>query len=96
VEKLECVGNIQKRVSGRLRKLKTSHKEKLSDGKTLGGRGRLTEKVINKLQKLLWNCHQTVNWENSVSDEKSYSGCFISVQKENIWETGIACVLYYR
>ena len=50
VEKLECVGHIQKRVGGRLRKLKATNKERLSDGKTLGGKGRLTEKVINKLQ----------------------------------------------
>ena len=43
-------GHIQKRVGGRLRKLKATNKERLSDGKTLGGKGRLTEKVINKLQ----------------------------------------------
>ena len=50
VEKLECVGHIQKRVGGRLRKLKATNKAKLSDGKPLGGKGRLTEKLINKLQ----------------------------------------------
>lgn len=50
VEKLECVGHIQKRVGGRLRKLKAANKAPLSDGKPLGGKGRLTEKVINKLQ----------------------------------------------
>ena len=50
VEKLECVGHIQKRVGGRLRKLKATNKTQLADGKTLGGKGRLTEKVINKLQ----------------------------------------------
>lgn len=50
VEKLECIGHIQTRVGGRLRKLKSTNKEKLSDGKTLGGKGRLTENIINKLQ----------------------------------------------
>ena len=34
----------------RLRKLKSENKGKLSDGKPLTGKGRLTEKVINKLQ----------------------------------------------
>ncbi|XP_047135810.1 uncharacterized protein LOC124812840 [Hydra vulgaris] len=50
VEKMECVGHIQKRVGGRLRKLKATNKQKLSDGKMLGDAGRLTEKAINKLQ----------------------------------------------
>ena len=49
-EKAECIGHVQKRVGTRLRNLKATCKEKLSDGKTLGGRGRLTDKVINALQ----------------------------------------------
>ena len=48
--KLQCVGHIQKRVGGRLRKLKSADKAPLSDGKSLSGKGRLTEKMINKLQ----------------------------------------------
>ena len=43
VEKLECVGHIQKRVGNRLRNLRNTVK-------TLKGRGRLTDKIINKLQ----------------------------------------------
>ena len=43
VEKLECVGHIQKRVGNRLRNLRNTMK-------TLKGRGRLTDKIINKLQ----------------------------------------------
>ena len=35
VEKLECIGHIQKRVGGRLRKLKQFCKEDLEDGKNL-------------------------------------------------------------
>ena len=42
VQKLECVGHVQKRVGGRLRKLKSSDKTPLSDGKSLSGKGRLT------------------------------------------------------
>ena len=50
VQKLECVGHIQKKIGGCLRKLKSSDKVPLSDGKSLSGKGRLTEKMINKLQ----------------------------------------------
>ena len=50
VQKLESVGHVQKRVGARLRKLKSSDKTPLSDGKSLNGKGRLTEKMINKLQ----------------------------------------------
>ena len=51
VAKLECVGHIQKRMGSRLRSLKKRFgKNKLSDGKTIGGRGRLTDKVIDDIQ----------------------------------------------
>ena len=43
VEKLECVGHIQKRVGNRCRNLKKAVKG-------LGGRGRLTNAIIDKLQ----------------------------------------------
>ncbi|GFX92649.1 uncharacterized protein TNCV_4087541 [Trichonephila clavipes] len=50
IEKIECVGHVQKRMGSRLRKLKSSlGKKKLSDGKTIGGKGRLTDVVINRL-----------------------------------------------
>ena len=52
VEKLECIGHIQKRIGSRLRNVRTKHKETLSDGKRISGRGHLTEKLINKLQNL--------------------------------------------
>lgn len=48
--KKECVGHVQKRMRTNLKKLKDSMKgKKLSDGKTLGGRNRLTDAVINTL-----------------------------------------------
>ena len=50
VEKLECVGHIQKRVGNRLRNLRNTMKTPLADGKTLRRRGRLTNKFINRLQ----------------------------------------------
>ncbi|GBM67591.1 hypothetical protein AVEN_120609-1, partial [Araneus ventricosus] len=43
VEKLECIGHVQKRVGGCLRKLKKNEKG-------LGGKGKLTDKFIDKLQ----------------------------------------------
>ena len=51
VEKLECVGHVQKRLGSRLRSLKKRQgTTRLEDGKGLGGRGRLTDKRIDKLQ----------------------------------------------
>ncbi|GFU77946.1 uncharacterized protein TNCV_521461 [Trichonephila clavipes] len=50
IQKTECVGHVQKRMGTRLRKLKLVHsKKKLSDGKTIGGKGRLTDSLIDKL-----------------------------------------------
>lgn len=55
IYKLECINHVAKRVGARLRnhveKLKKS-KQKLSDGKSIGGRGRLTGDRINRLQSL--------------------------------------------
>ena len=49
--KLECVGHVQKRLGTRLRKLRNDMKgKKLSDGKGILGKGRLTDKIINKMQ----------------------------------------------
>ena len=49
--KLECVGHVQKRLGAHLRKLKADlNGRKLSDGKPISGKGRLTDKIINKMQ----------------------------------------------
>lgn len=51
MEKIECVGHVQKRMGTRLRKLKTSMAgAKLADGKGIGGRGRLTKDQIDSIQ----------------------------------------------
>ena len=51
VEKISCVGHVQKLMGTRLRALKKSHgAKKLSDGKTIGGRGRLTDTLIDDMQ----------------------------------------------
>ncbi|GFV26591.1 uncharacterized protein TNCV_624731 [Trichonephila clavipes] len=56
IEKIECVGHVQKRMGSRLRKLKALWgKKKLSDGKTIGGKGRLTDAIISKLTTFYGN-----------------------------------------
>ena len=52
ITKGECIGHVQKRVGARLRTIKANYKgKKLADGKGIGGgKGRLTEKVMNTLQ----------------------------------------------
>ena len=51
IKKLDCVGHVGKRMGTRLRELKKSWKKrKMDDGKTIGGRGRLTDARIDKLQ----------------------------------------------
>lgn len=51
IEKHECIGHIQKRMGGRLRKLRKEYKKvKLSDGLSISGRNRLTDKQIDSLQ----------------------------------------------
>ncbi len=42
VQKIDCIGHIQKRMGKRLLRLKSSTKGKLADGKTIGDHGRLT------------------------------------------------------
>ena len=51
VEKLDCVGHVQKRMGKHLMNLKATTKGKLEDGKTIGGSGRLTEEKIKQIQR---------------------------------------------
>ncbi|GFX93176.1 uncharacterized protein TNCV_4760551 [Trichonephila clavipes] len=56
IEKIECVGHVQKRMGSRLRKLKALWGEKnLSDGKTIGGKDRRTDAIISKLTTFYGN-----------------------------------------
>lgn len=51
IQKIECVGHVEKRMGTRLRNLKQKMKGiKLSDDKPLGGAHRLTDKRIDQLQ----------------------------------------------
>ncbi|GFW99565.1 uncharacterized protein TNCV_3417981 [Trichonephila clavipes] len=52
IEKLECVGHVEKRMGTRLMALKSKLKgKKLEDKKSLGGRNRLIDAEIDKLQR---------------------------------------------
>lgn len=72
VTKLECVGHIQKRMGTRLRNLKKEiGSKKLSDGKGLSGKGRLTDKIINQLSTYYGNairqhCNSVKEMRNAV------------------------------
>ncbi|GFT88794.1 uncharacterized protein TNCV_906311 [Trichonephila clavipes] len=63
IQKIECVGHVQKRMGTRLRKLILVYsKKKLSDGKSIGGKGRLTDSLIDKLAHYYGNairCNST-------------------------------------
>ena len=51
IKKYECVDHVQKRLGAALCKIKNKHgNKKLSDGKTIGGYGRVTANRIDKLQ----------------------------------------------
>ena len=51
IEKEECIGHVQKRLGKGLRDLKQKlGSQKLSNGKPIGGKGRLTDKKIDSLQ----------------------------------------------
>ena len=71
IQKLECVGHIQKRVGTRCRNLRQSYQGKrLSDGKSLSGRGRLTDKAINTLQNFFGMAVRQ-NYENLYAMKKA-------------------------
>ncbi|GFW42120.1 uncharacterized protein TNCV_1905781 [Trichonephila clavipes] len=67
IEKVECVGHIQKRMGARLRKLKTMNRgKKLSDGKRISGKNHLTNKFIDTITTYHGNAIRQNN--SSVSD----------------------------
>ncbi|GFY16312.1 uncharacterized protein TNCV_2349571 [Trichonephila clavipes] len=67
IEKIECVGHIQKRIGARLRKLKTMNRgKKLSDGKSISGKNLLTDKFIDTITTYYGNAIRQNN--SSVSD----------------------------
>ena len=86
IEKLDCIGHVQKRMRKRLMNLKATHKEKLADGKTIGGRGRLSDFVIKKIQRYygfaIWQ--NVRKGENATEKQKEIS---MYQMRKNIWNT---------
>lgn len=74
VQKLECIGHVQKRMGSRLRKLKFSG-AKLPDGKPLGGKRRLTDVAIDNIQKFYGDQEEC---GRRFPNEKSYLGRIFS------------------
>lgn len=77
---VEYVGHIQKRMGTRLRKMKSVLvNKKFSDGKTIGGKGQLTETNVKKLTSYYGNAIR----DNSISvnDEAIYFGCMGSYRQ---------------
>ncbi|GFW04290.1 uncharacterized protein TNCV_5047131 [Trichonephila clavipes] len=73
VSKIECVGHVQKRMGTRLRKLKQMS-SKLSDGKSIGGKGRLTDRMIDLITTYYGNAIRQ-NKNMPVRYAKSCLGC---------------------
>ncbi|GFS51125.1 uncharacterized protein TNCV_3532441 [Trichonephila clavipes] len=71
VSKIECVGHVQKRMGTRYEKLKQMS-SKLSDGKSIGGKGRLTDRMIDLI---------TTYYGNAIRQNKT---CLSDMQKA-IW-----------
>ena len=62
--KSECVVHVQKRLGTRLQKVRNDYKgKKLADGKSISGKGRLTDKLMNKMQ----NCYGVAIRQNSLA-----------------------------
>ncbi|GBM03068.1 hypothetical protein AVEN_14574-1 [Araneus ventricosus] len=79
IEKVECVGHVQKRLGTRLRRLeKDMKRKKLADGKTIGGKGRLTDELIKKL---------TIYYGNAIRKNKLFS------MRKDIWAIWMHFVL---
>ena len=58
ITKEDCIGHIQKRMGIALHQYKNnSCGTKLSDGKGLGGAGRLTDVIVDQNTDLLWLCY---------------------------------------
>ena len=91
VEKRDCIGHVQKCMGTALRDLKSRHTgQKLSDGKTIGGVGRLTDTLINSLQnyygdairksvgdlpKMVKSVQATLRYMNSTDESPRHDLC---------------------
>ena len=80
VEKLECIGHVQKRVGRRLRELK-------KNVKGLGGKGRLTKTMIDRMQNYYGIAIRRSCGKNVATMKKAIWGAFFHVASsaKNEW-----------
>ena len=84
VEKMDCVGHMQKCTGSALHNLNVQHRgQKLSDVKRIGGAGQLTDSLINTLQNYYRGCDLTKQGESWANDESCSS--IIIASKFFIW-----------
>ena len=90
IRKLECVGHVQKRVGTRLRNLKKIVKN-------LGGRGKLTNKTIDRLQNY-YGIAVRSNSGNLIGMKKAIHDTLFHVasSKKNNWHDHSKQVLDYQ
>ena len=75
INKLECVGHIQKRLGCCLRTLRETYiGKKLSDGKGISGKGRLTDRAIYLLQNYFG---MTIRQNSDVPSMKKATGAVL-------------------
>lgn len=80
VQKEECVRHVHKRLGTALRQYKNNKKsQKLSDGKGVSGRGRLTDKLIDKRQNYYGNAIR-----KNKGDLQSMKNSIIAIQHHRI------------
>ena len=85
VVKEECVGHVQKRMGSCLREPEHKRKgEKLSDVKVLGGKGRLTGKIIDKIQNYYGEAIR-----NNPGDIEGMELSIWAIFKHMIWDESI-------
>ena len=96
IMKYECVGHVQEQMGTALRKLKAEKgKQKLRDGKTISGIGRLTNARIDKLRvyyELAIRCHKH---DLEGMEKEGWEGLYHSVScDENCPEGPNTCCKY--
>lgn len=89
VQKGECVGHVQKRVGKNLRELTKKHTRTcnpLSDGKGIGGKGRLTQERIDSMQTFYGRVIRDTVKRTDITDD----------EKVDHMKSGIMAIPYHR
>ena len=83
--KEECVGHVQKRLGSALRRYKNTKKgAKLSDGKGVSGPGRLTDKLMDKMQNFFGQAIR-----NNSNEKEKMTNDIWAIMKHMVCEDGV-------